>query len=276
MEKMQEVHLMFQKETEVPIELSLSGNEDVTVSILTASLNEVDNLQAWFDQIFFLYRTYNLKILKEIVIVDDGSVDGTLDLIRYYSNISPIPIRLISRQQKSGTLNAQIIGANECRSEYVLVLDCDLQHPVTLIPDLLSKLHGSDHDIVIGSRYFEGGVNEWSAYRGAISRVATFISHVMLNKTRKVKDPLSGFFIIKRSMLSSLVPHIGMYKPLLYAISMFQDAKIVETPVTMLERKEGESKIVTRPFKMILGYFREVLTFWINSNKGRAIRRRIR
>ena len=261
---------------EKQIELSRPRNNEVTVSILTASLNEAGNLKTWFDQIILLYHEHKLDIIKEIVVVDDGSNDGTLEFIQSISSTSPIPVRLISRQEKMGTLNAQITGANHCRSEYILVLDCDLQHPVSMIPHLLNRLKISELDIIIGSRYIDGGLNDWPAYRGVISRIATFISHLMLGKTRKIKDPLSGFFVIRRGMLSFLIPHKGMYKPLLYAISMFPDAKIVEIPVKMLERKNGESKIVTRPVKMILNYLREVITFWINSNNRKGGRSRLK
>lgn len=243
-----------------------STEREITVTILTACLDEVDNIDIWLSEIKKLYENGKLTHVKEIVIVDDGSTDGTLAKIE--SNIStfPLPINLIRRNKKMGTLDAQIVGARECKSEYVLVMDSDLQHPVSFIPSLLKEINGSV-DIVVGSRYMKGGKNNWDAYRGLVSRVATFMAHVMIKNSRHVSDPLSGYFVIKRQLLAPLAPYASMYKPLLYAISMSKDTNIVEVPITMEERLNGESKIVTNPLKVILRYFREILVFWINSKK---------
>ncbi|MEM0136567.1 MAG: hypothetical protein QXU18_15295 [Thermoplasmatales archaeon] len=75
-------------------------------------------------------------------------------------------------------------------------------------------------------------------------------------------DPLSGYFLIRKGLLSKLNPYKGMYKPLLYAISMKNDVKAIEIPVTMDSRENGESKIVTNPIKVIIRYLRELLIFF--------------
>jgi len=89
----------------------------------------------------------------------------------------------------------------------------------------------------------------------------------MIKESRKVKDPLSGYFIIKKNLISELRPFEGMYKPLLYAISMNKKIKIIEVPISMMDRPYGKSKIVNSPLKTIIKYVREVLIFWINSKK---------
>lgn len=237
-----------------------------SVSILTASLNEAQNIGFWLQSILVLYEDKKLDDIKEIVIVDDGSNDGTVQKILSIAESYPLPIKLIQRNRKMGTLNAQISGALHCTSDYILIMDCDLQHPIDLIPKLIENLD-EQPDIVIGSRYIKGGVNRWNPYRGTVSRTATIIAHIMIKGARTVKDPMSGYFIIRKNLIRELRPYEGMYKALLYALSMHKKLGIIEVPFSMVDRTYGESKVVINPLKTIMKYIREVLVFWVNSKK---------
>ena len=250
-------HELFSKEVD----------SEITVSILTASLNESGNIKAWLGDILNVYQEFKLKTIKEIVIVDDGSTDGTIEQIEDVMGIYPISIHLVKRNNKMGTLNAQIIGSKHCSSEYILVMDCDMQHPPSFIPNFIAEIQG-DIDIIVGSRYIKGGQNNWPAYRGVVSRSATFLAHVLIENTRKLTDPLSGFFIIRRELLSELKPYKGMYKPLLYAVSMRKNTRMLEIPIKMDSRESGQSKIVTNPVKVIIRYIRELLVFLRDKHTG--------
>ena len=242
-------------------------NSEINVSILTASLNESGNIKVWLVDILSVYQKFNLKMIKEIVIVDDGSTDGTIEQIEDMIKIYPIPIHLLKRNNKMGTLNAQIIGSKHCSCEYIIVMDCDMQHPPSFIPNFIAEIKG-DLDIIVGSRYIKGGQNNWPAYRGVVSRSATFLAHMLIGNTRKLTDPLSGFFIIRRELLSKLKPYKGMYKPLLYAVSMRQNTRMLEIPIKMDSRESGQSKIVTNPVKVIIRYIRELLIFFRDKHTG--------
>ena len=239
-------------------------NKNQKVSILTACLNESGSIGKWLDQVSNVIQGTKCNSVKELVIVDDGSKDGTIDIILEKSRNFPIPIKLIRRDVRMGTLNAQIIGSRACSSEYILILDCDLQHPVDFIMDFLEKLE-DEPDIIIGSRYMPGGYNKWSTYRGFVSRSATFLSQILISGARRVKDPLSGYFLIKKSLISGLTPYEGMFKPLLYAISMANNPKMIEIPIIMEGRESGVSKIVTNPVKVVLRYIKEILVFFKSS-----------
>ena len=241
-------------------------NTHSTVTILTASLNETDNILVWLGEILSQYQKFNLKLIKEIVIVDDGSTDGTIRKIEEIKEIYPIPINLVRRRRRMGTLNAQIIGARHCSSEYIIVMDCDLQHPPSFIPYFIAEMQ-VDSDIIVGSRYMKGGYNDWPAYRGVVSRSATFLSHILIGNSRNLTDPLSGYFLIRKELLSELNPYKGMYKPLLYAVSMNNKLRITEIPVKMDTRESGQSKIVTNPLKVIIRYLREILIFYRDEHK---------
>ncbi len=238
------------------------------ISIVTASLNEKSNIKIFLGQVMDLIRTKNIRKIDEIVIVDDGSTDGTVNIIETFTKENnDIRITLVKRNKKMGTVDAQIEGAKQAKNEYILVMDCDLQHPVEYIENFVDKFNYG-YDIIIGSRYIVGSKNSWEPEREIISRVATMIAHVMFPFTYKIKDPLSGYFLCRRDMLADLKPYKYMYKPLLYLLIFNNKNKnYIELPIEMMSRKSGESKIVNSYSRTILMYSREILTYYRDYNK---------
>ncbi len=238
------------------------------ISIVTASLNEYDNIDIWLTQIKNLIIEKNIKNIDEVVIVDDGSNDGTIEKIEDFKKTSPpFEINLIKRNKKMGTVNAQITGARNAKNDYLIILDCDLQHPVKFIYNFV-QMFNKGFDIIIGSRYIRGGKNNWGADRGVISRVATTIAHSFFPFTYNIKDPLSGYFLVKKKLISNLYPYDFMYKPLLYTLIFNnKNKKYIEIPIEMMNRVNGSSKIVTGYSKTVLFYSREILIYWRDNLK---------
>ena len=128
---------------------------------------------------------------------------------------------------------------------YLAVIDGDLQHDETLLPAMLERLRGGDYDIVVGSRYVDGGgTGDWDARRAQLSRLST----VLAKKTLRVvlSDPMSGFFALRRDVFHGLVRDLSGvgFKILLdiFATSP-TPLRFCELPYEFRNRQAGESKV---------------------------------
>jgi dolichol-phosphate mannosyltransferase len=130
---------------------------------------------------------------------------------------------------------------------YIAVIDADLQHDERLLPALLDKLSRSGADIVVASRYMQGGTTgELDEQRVRASRLASALSRLL---TRDLTDPMSGFFMVRRSFLEQVVRRVygRGFKILLDLIAAARgEARIVELPYAMRSRQRGESKLSAR------------------------------
>jgi dolichol-phosphate mannosyltransferase len=148
-------------------------------------------------------------------------------------------------------------GLKLATGQIIGVMDADLQHPPEVLPDLIKALEAGA-DMAFASRYIPGGgCPNWGLLRKIISKVALKISHLLLPATRKVKDPLTGFFMFRRDNVNA-----DRLKPIGYKISIevmlvgnFRN--IVEVPFVFEERSAGQSKL--RPQQQI-DYLKHLLS----------------
>jgi dolichol-phosphate mannosyltransferase len=177
---------------------------------------------------------------SEIIVVDDGSADGTDAICA--SLAQTIPLQLVERMAERGLATAVNLGLRNVRGEILVVMDADLSHPPEAVPQLVAACQSPFVDFVIGSRYVEGGSIEqaWPLFRRLNSRFASLLA-IGLTTAR---DPLSGFFAIKRSTLSQAVnlKPIG-YKIGLELIVRCDCRRIVEQPIAFHRRVHGRSKL---------------------------------
>jgi dolichol-phosphate mannosyltransferase len=180
----------------------------------------------------------------EIVIIDDNSKDGTAEAASALS--AQYPVRVIVRRDERGLASAVVKGFNETTSDIIAVMDADLQHPPEVLPALLKAVEAGA-DLAIGSRYVEGGGCEgWSLLRRIISKGAIFLSHLFLPRTRGINDPMSGFFMLKRPVVTNADLRPTGYKILLEVIMAGYHAKVVEVPFIFVARERGESKLSSK------------------------------
>ncbi len=226
----------------------------ICVSIILPTYNEADNIEI----VIPLINKYIIEATNcyEIIVVDDNSPDGTAYRALKFKDV--YPIRVFIRKGVRGLSSAIVFGASKARYDYVIVMDADLQHPPSTIPNIV-KLLEKGCDIVVATRYSEGGgVLGWSRLRYLESRLATFLAHLINPWTRVTSDPMSGFFGCRREyLLNPLIKPRG-YKILVEVLSKSRYCKprVCDVPYVFRSRVYGRSKLGS---KTIIEYLIQLL-----------------
>jgi dolichol-phosphate mannosyltransferase len=192
----------------------------------------------------------------EIIVVDDDSPDRTWEIAQSLSDQYP-QLRVMRRQQERGLSTAVIRGWQGARGELLAVIDADLQHPPEIAVDLCNEI-GRGADLAVASRHVEGGgVSDWSVPRRILSRAAQVLGLMILpGVVGRVSDPMSGFFVIRRSAIQGVELNPLGYKILIEVLGRGRFRWIGEVPYVFQERVQGESK-VTR--KVYVDYLRHLV-----------------
>jgi dolichol-phosphate mannosyltransferase len=228
-------------------------------AIVVPTLNEVDNVEPLVVQIM-----EHAPGCAEIIIVDDGSSDGTQAAVN--SLAGSFQVRLLERTNPSlGLAGAVIAGARATETTFVLVMDADLSHPPSEIERLISPLLNGSADMVIGSRYVRGGSTPgWPISRRIMSRAAAAMAYPLTG----VHDSMCGFFAIRRSRLLELAPAATGFKIAFEAIVRGGPAlRVMEVPIAFRDRALGSSKMNLRI--ALLFFFR-----WLRAAARLAVSRR--
>ncbi|MCW5213252.1 glycosyltransferase family 2 protein, partial [Desulfobulbus sp. TB] len=215
------------------------------LSVVVPCYNEIENIE---ELIRRLAKTLQ-GISWEVIFVDDDSPDKTSQKIADLA-FQDTRIRLIHRIGRRGLSSACVEGMLSSSAPYLAVIDADLQHDETLLPDMMTALRSQQLDIVVGSRYVDGGgIGCWDTTRAAYSRFATRISRYFTQT--ELTDPMSGFFMIQRDALLQRVHRLSGvgFKILLDLFaSSSTPMRFLELPYTFKERHAGESKLDNRAF----------------------------
>src|SRR6202045_2725842 len=210
------------------------------LSVIVPTFNERDNVTTLFRRL----ETALAGIAWEVVFVDDNSPDGTWDVVRGLAR-QDSRVRCIRRIGRRGLSGACIEGILACSAPYAAVIDADLQHDETQLPKMLGLLQGGEADLVVGSRYIEGGsADSFDRQRAGASQLATEVAKRVLRV--KIKDPMSGFFMIRRDRFEQLAPQLSTQgSKILLDIVATAHGKLrtVEVPFTFGSRLHGESKL---------------------------------
>jgi dolichol-phosphate mannosyltransferase len=210
------------------------------LAIVVPAFNERDNVR---EVVASVSRALG-DIAWELVFVDDDSPDGTAEAVRAIAQVDA-RVRLVHRYGRRGLASACVEGILATSAPYVAIMDADLQHDEAILRAMFHRLSADDVDLVVGSRYAEGGgMGEWSARRQRASRLATRLA---LRLTRApISDPMSGFMMMRRDAFMRSLPHLSSvgFKILLdIAASAPTPLRIAEVPYVFRERQRGESKL---------------------------------
>lgn len=176
----------------------------------------------------------------EVLFVDDDSQDGSEEICAELAET--LPVRIVVRKEERGLATAVIHGIEASSGDIVVVMDADLSHPASAIPEMLRRLEANESDFVLGSRYVEGGTihDEWSVFR----KLNSIVPSLMARPLCHLKDPMSGFFAFHRADMpgrSRLSP-IG-YKIALEIFVKGDFRRASEVPIHFSDRQYGESKL---------------------------------
>ena len=212
--------------------------------MIIPTYNEVESLPVLLRELTSLPHGFSL------LVVDDGSPDGTADICEKLK--SEIPnLEILRRSKKSGLGSAYRDGyrfALEKNVDAIIQIDADGSHQVSDLCRLLSKFESNPSvDLVIGSRWIkDGSVLNWSKHREALSRLANIYSNFLLGI--RVKDSTAGFRVYKTSAIKKLNLVSIKSEGYCFQIEMTREIKrtggvISEVPITFVERQFGKSKM---------------------------------
>jgi dolichol-phosphate mannosyltransferase len=206
------------------------------VSIIIPTLNEADNIRPLVTDIC---AAVGSSFPFEILVIDGGSTDGTQEQVRALE--PDYPVRVIAWEGKGGLSGAVLSGAGFARGTVVVVLDGDQSHPAECIPKLVQPVMEEACDLAIGSRYVSGGSTpDFSLWRRIVSRVASAMAWPLTD----VRDPMSGFFAVRRDrMLAAIGEMTGFKIGLELLVQGGGRLRVTEIPITFLARRHGKSKL---------------------------------
>jgi dolichol-phosphate mannosyltransferase len=210
------------------------------LSIIVPTFNERENVAELIGRLVVCLEGRSW----EVVFVDDDSPDGTADVVREHAAVDS-RVRCVRRIGRRGLSSACVEGMLATTAPYLAVIDADLQHDEQLLPEMLDTLKQSDVDIVVGSRYAPGGdISGWDERRARMSRLAVRLSRLVV--PAELTDPMSGFFMIRRSVLDASVHKLSAigFKILTDFFASFpQPLRFKELAYRFRARRAGESKL---------------------------------
>ncbi len=218
------------------------------LSLVIPTYNEAGNIE---NLCLLAAQTLNAcSINFEIIIVDDNSPDGTWRIAQELAGKYGY-IKAFRRMYERSLGTAVVFGWQNSNGEILGVIDGDLQHPPEILPGMLELIsRDNETDIVVASRNIKGGgVSRWSPWRRFISWFATQASLFLIpDKIAKVKDPMSGYFILRREVVQGARLEPMGYKILLEVLAKGNYKKVSEVPYFFQERKKGGSKAGLRQY----------------------------
>lgn len=210
------------------------------LAIIVPTFNERENIGRLIDQ---LDRALT-GIAWEVIFVDDASPDGTARVVHELGRRDP-RVRGVLRLGRRGLAGACIEGFLAASAPYLAVMDADLQHDAGLLPRMLDALAAGSTDLVIGSRYVEGGsVGAFDAKRRLGSQLSTLMARRMT--AVDVADPMSGFFMIRQDAFQRLASELASegFKILFDILATARGGlRVTEIPYTFGARSAGNSKL---------------------------------
>lgn len=243
----------------------------IHLSLIVPTYNESGNIEK-IVRILSNLLDQALPNNYELIIVDDNSPDRTWELAQLLMQEYP-HLHIMRRQTERGLSTAVIRGWQAARGELLGVIDGDLQHPPEVLLKLLAELD-QGADLAVASRHVEeGGVSDWSIMRRFLSRGAQMLGLVILPRAiSRVSDPMSGYFMVRRSAIAGQLLNPLGYKILIEVLGRGAIGRIAEVGYIFQEREEGESKVTWKQYKE---YIHHLLRLRFSTGRLGRVRQKI-
>jgi dolichol-phosphate mannosyltransferase len=232
------------------------------LALVIPTLCEAENIGGLLDHVRQVLDP--LKIPYEIVVVDDDSTDGTGSVVSAIS-AQDSRVRLLVRKGQRGLSGAILYGWKNTDADVLGVMDADLQHPPELLPKLVAAIQRG-RDVAIGSRYTPGGeLGSWNPVRKFLSAAAVWVTWPLQKRKLRAKDPMSGFFMVRRHSVEKVEFMPTGFKLLLEVLVRGQIESIEEVPFAFGLRYRGASKA---NFRVGWDYARLLVRLYVGKVKG--------
>jgi dolichol-phosphate mannosyltransferase len=231
------------------------GRQATALSVVIPTYNEKQNIEAIVENLGRVLGTSGW----EVIFVDDASPDGTAEAVRKLGRLDR-RVRLISRHNRRGLASAVVEGGLAASGDIVAVMDGDLQHDETVLPELYRRVAEGEADIASASRFLEDHAREGLSSGQRLQMSNTGIAMANRFFGLELTDPLTGFFVVRRDRLEKTVPHLsGLgFKILLDLVtSMDPPPRVSEVPFRFRQRAAGESKLDRRVMYDFMLFFLE-------------------
>ncbi len=208
-------------------------------AVVIPTLNEAGNIEPLVRRIQGALDPRGIDY--EVIFVDDDSQDSTQQVVQACAVADP-RVRLLVRRGAKGLSGAVVHGWQHTDADLLGVMDADLQHPPELLPELLRAVENGS-DIAIGSRYVQSKrVEGWNPFRQAVSWLTTLTTLPLQRPGVHVKDPMSGFFIVRRDCIDGIQLQPQGFKILLEILVRGRIHSATEVPFQFGQRHAGKSK----------------------------------
>jgi dolichol-phosphate mannosyltransferase len=215
------------------------ANSPEKLALVIPTLREAENIRGLLERVRAVLVP--VKIPYEILVVDDDSRDGTEEIVSAVSAEDP-RVRLLVRKGERGLSGAILYGWQRTGASILGVMDADLQHPPELLPQLVAAIL-EGRDMAIGSRYTPGGqLGEWNSARKMVSAAAVWVTWPLQRARIRARDPMSGFFMVRRRCLEKVPLQRTGFKLLLEILVRGRIDSVKEVPFVFAVRSRGASK----------------------------------
>ncbi|MBW4670270.1 MAG: glycosyltransferase [Cyanomargarita calcarea GSE-NOS-MK-12-04C] len=235
------------KEPDLPKGTSKSVSKTFKLSLVIPTYNEKLNIHKIVRLLTNLLEPA-IPGEYELIVVDDNSPDETWKVAQEITAEYP-QLKVIRRQNERGLSSAVVRGWQASTGEILGVIDADLQHPPEVLLQLFNAVRQGT-DLAVASRHITGGgVSNWSLPRRILSRGAQTLGLIILPQViGRVTDPMSGYFLVRRSAIAAKTLHPLGYKILIEVLGRGDIQKIAEVGYVFQEREDGESKVTHKQY----------------------------